>query len=47
MEFKPQQVEKVHDNDLIYNLFGTNENHCRKNFKASISYPNHLIKPPP
>ena len=44
---KTQHVYKLHDNDFIYNSFGTNENCHRKKFKTFSVFPNPLIKHPP
>ena len=47
MRFNPQQVDKVHGNYFIYDLFGPNTNIHHKNFNALFDFQNHLIKPLP
>ena len=47
MIFNPQQVDKVHANYYIYNLFGPNANLRHKKFKALFHFQNRLVKPPP
>ena len=47
MKLKPQQVDKLHANYFIHNLFGPNANRRHNKFKGLFEFQNHMIKPPP
>ena len=46
MKFNPQLMDKVHDNVIVYNSFGTNANRHKNHFKAIFSFQKSLIEPP-
>ena len=40
-------MDKLHDNDFVYNSFGPNANRCHNNLKELFSCPKTPIKPLP
>ena len=47
MKSKTQNMNKLNDNDFIYNSFGPNINYYQNNFNTFFAYQKNLIKPPP